>query len=119
MNLEEVRDFCLKLPYTSEDFPFDDEVLVFKVGSKLFALTGISSVPFRVNLKCNPDYAIELREFYEEVEAGYHMNKKHWNTVNFQGKLPKELLLKLIKDSYDLVFNGLTKKEKDFLKNSN
>ena len=96
------------MPYVEEKFPFDEYTLVFYVGSKLFALTDLQT-PNSVNLKCDPEQAIELRERYMGIVPGYHMNKKHWNTVNFEGNLPEELLTELINHSYDLVVKSLSK----------
>ena len=83
INLEEIRMYCLQKKGVTEDFPFDEETLVFKVMGKLFLLTNINDVEISVNLKCNPELAIELREQYESVQLGYHMNKKMWNTVKY------------------------------------
>lgn len=112
MNIEEFRDFCLNLPHVSESFPFDELTLVFKVGGKMFALTGLEYAELSVNLKCDPVKAIELRETYEAVQPGYHMNKKHWNTVKPNDGMPIELFKELILHSYELVKNSLTKKVK-------
>ncbi len=112
MNIEEFRDFCIRKPYVTEEFPFGPETLVFKVAGKMFALTGLDSLVFTVNLKCDPDYAEELRENYAEVQPGYHMSKKHWNTVNFEGTLSDEFLIELIEISYKLVVESLTKKQR-------
>ncbi len=117
MNIEEFREFCIRLPGVTESFPFDKNTLVFKVMNKIFALTGLDSVVFTVNLKCEESYALELREKHEEVQPGYHMNKKHWNTVNFEGNLPDKFLEELIKHSYEEVVKGLTKKQKAELQN--
>lgn len=117
MNIEEFRMFCLKLQGTTEDFPFDENTLVFKVMGKMFALTGLNNESFTVNLKCDPAYAEELREKYSSIVPGWHMNKKHWNTVNFeQGELKDALLTELIVHSYDLVVSKLTNKLKEELK---
>src|SRR5690606_31003656 len=103
MNVEDFRIYCISKLGVTEEFPFGPETLVFKVGGKIFALTGLDGSVFQVNLKCDPEYAEELRENYEEVKPGYHMNKKHWNTVNFEGSLPEKLLRSLIDHSYELV----------------
>lgn len=110
MNIEELRDYCLSKPKVTEEFPFDQVTLVFKVGGKMFALTSLEKFPPSVNLKCDPDYALELREEYEAVKPGFHMNKKHWNTVLYQENLPVILVKKMIDHSYDLVVKSLTKK---------
>lgn len=110
MHIESFREFCLSMPHATEDFPFGPDTLVFKVGGKMFALTGLDSEEFKVNLKCEPEKAIELRDQYKEIIPGYHMNKKHWNTVSFQGSLGDDFLKELILHSYDLVYKSLTKK---------
>jgi predicted DNA-binding protein (MmcQ/YjbR family) len=110
LNVEDFRHYCLTKPGTSEDLPFDDVTLTFKVGSKIFAITGLDNEVFEVNLKCDPDLAIQLREKYEGVRPGFHMNKKHWNTVNFESAISDTDLLKMVDHSYDLVFQGLPKK---------
>lgn len=117
MNIEAFREYCLSKKGVTEEFPFDESTLVFKVMGKMFALTGLDRMPFSVNLKCDPDRAIELREYHSEITPGYHMSKKHWNTVNFSGSLPTNIILELINHSYDLVVSGLTKKVKQELEN--
>lgn len=109
MDLIELRDYCLNLPYTEETTPFDETTLVFKVCGKMFALADMEAYD-RILLKCDPDRAIELREQYPEVTAGYHMNKRHWNGINPHGDLPEELIKAWILDSYRLVISGLPKK---------
>lgn len=115
MNIEEFRHYCLAKKAVTEEFPFDTVTLVFKVAGKMFALTGLDAETFSVNLKCDPEYALELRERYPEVQEGYHMNKKHWNTILFEGSLDDALLMSLIDHSYDLVVKGLPKKIRDEL----
>jgi predicted DNA-binding protein (MmcQ/YjbR family) len=115
MTLETFCSFCLSLPHVSEEFPFDRNTLVFKVGGKIFALLDVENFE-AVNLKCDPEKAIELREVYNAISGGYHMNKKHWNTVKLLDDVDDKLLLELTQNSYQLVFNGLTKKIKDELK---
>lgn len=115
MNIEEFRIYCLSKPMVMEDFPFDQTTLVFKVCGKIFALTGLDNIEFKVNLKCDPDRSIELREEYESIRAGFHMNKKHWNTVIVDGSFPEDLFRELIDHSYDLVIRGLPKKLRDTL----
>lgn len=114
MNIEQLRNYCIQKKGVTEAFPFDDNVLVFKVLGKVFLLTGMDSWEqgeSAINLKCNPDYALELREQYESIEPGYHMNKKHWNTVRvFKGELPTKLVLELIDHSYDMVVKSMPKK---------
>ena len=109
MDIEQFTIYCLQKEDVVESFPFDDVTLCFKVRGKIFALTGLDSEGFQVNLKCDPDYALELREQYEEVLPGYHMNKKHWNTVSFSGSLSDGLLRQLIDHSYELVAKGAKK----------
>jgi len=101
----------------TEEFPFDEVTLVFKVMEKIFAITGLDDVDFRVNLKCDPEYGLELREEYEEVLPGWHMNKKHWNTVIFEGGLEEVFLYQLIDHSYDLIVKGLKKADREVLAN--
>lgn len=119
MNLEEFRDYCLAKKGVTESFPFGEDTLVFKVMGKMFALTSLSkwdANEHSVNLKCDPEKAVELREEYpEQIYPGYHMNKKHWNTVELEKGIPNNLILELIDHSYDLVVDGLTKKEKEML----
>lgn len=109
MNIEDYRAYCLSLKGCEEGLPFGDETLVFKVGGKIFALTGISLFG-SVNLKCDPEKAVELREQYPAVIPGYHMNKKHWNTVLMDGSISDRLLKEWTKHSYELVVSSLTKK---------
>ncbi|MFK7948937.1 MAG: MmcQ/YjbR family DNA-binding protein [Saprospiraceae bacterium] len=117
MNIEEFRNYCLSKKGVTEDFPFDEVTLVFKVMNKMFALTSLKDIELSVNLKCNPDWSIELREAHTEVQPGYHMNKKHWNTVAFEESLSDDFLEKLIDHSYDLVVAKLKKADREFLKN--
>jgi len=112
MNIEEFREYCLSKTHVTESFPFDEHTLVFKVANKMFALSGLEHKPSRVNLKCDPEKSIELREEYDEIVEGYHMNKKHWNTVVIEGNLSNEFIKELIDHSYDLIVKGLTKKVK-------
>ncbi len=109
MNIEEIRDYCLQKPGVTEGLPFGEDTLVFKVGEKLFLLMSISSGD-RFNVKCDPELAVELREQYTEVQPGYHMNKKHWNTVYTNGALTQKQLCDMIDHSYNLVLNSLPKK---------
>lgn len=106
MHIERLRDICLSKKNVTETFPFDNDTLVFKVANKAFALTSISK-PGSVNLKCNPERAIELRQQYEAVQPGYHMNKKHWNTVYFNLDLSDKEIIDLIQHSYLCVVQGL------------
>lgn len=116
MNIEEYRDYCLAKKGTTEEFPFDEQVLVFKVGGKIYALTNVDNF-VSINLKCDPEMAIALREKYPAVQPGYHMNKKHWNTVLLNEGLDDRAVLGLIDFSYDLVVKGLTKKEREKIVN--
>ena len=109
MNIESFREYCLKKPGTTEETPFGPEDIVFKVGGKMFAIAALMEVPARVNLKCDPDLALELRDRYEQVTPGYHMNKKHWNTVELSGGIPESEMRKMIDHSYDLVVQSLPK----------
>lgn len=109
MDLAEFRDYCLIKPGASEETPFGPDVLVFKVGGKMFALAALDAVPTTVNLKCHPDLALDLRDRYEQVKPGYHMNKKHWNTVEIEGGIPAVELRKMIDHSYQLVVESLPK----------
>lgn len=110
MNIEEYRTYCLSKPCVTEHFPFDETTLVFKVCNKIFTISGLERRPPAINLKCDPERAIELRELYDgKILPGYHMNKKHWNTVEIDN-LPPELILELIDHSYDLIVKSLPKK---------
>jgi predicted DNA-binding protein (MmcQ/YjbR family) len=114
MNIEEFRDYCLSKKGVTESFPFDNVTLVFKVMGKIFALADVDNFE-GVNLKCNPEKSIELREQFDGITAGYHMNKKHWNTVKTDGSIPEGLLYSLISHSYELVASSLPKKLKEEL----
>jgi predicted DNA-binding protein (MmcQ/YjbR family) len=113
MNLETYYDYCLSKKGVTEHFPFDEETLVFKVGGKMFALSSLieweKGNP-SVNLKCNPEYAEELRAEYDDIKPGWHMSKIHWNTIKINREVPDSLIKELIDHSYDLVFKSLTKK---------
>ena len=109
MNIEELRDYCLQKPGVTEGLPFGEDTLVFKIGEKLFLLTSIfKGASF--NVKCDPELAVELREQYPEVQPGFHMNKKHWNTVQMDGGLTLLQLRQMIDHSYDLILKSLPKK---------
>lgn len=113
MTPQRLRAFCLSFNATVEDFPFNPDLSVFKVLGKLFALTNLGARPLTVNLKCDPDDAVRLREEYPGlIISGYHMNKRHWNTVTVDGDLPDRLVRELIEDSYDLVVAGLPKADR-------
>ena len=109
MDLAEFREYCLAKPGATEGTPFGPDVLVFKVGGKMFALAALDEVPTAVNLKCDPELALDLRDQYQQVRPGYHMNKKHWNTVEIDGGIPDFELRKMIDHSYDLVTKRLPK----------
>src|SRR5919199_4235992 len=103
MSPDELRDRCLSFPGAEETFPFGSETSVFKVGGKMFALTQLGADSLRVSLKCEPALAAALRQAYEVVIPGYHLNKRHWNTVILDGTLSDEVIGDMIEDSYDLV----------------
>lgn len=118
MNIEEFREYCIQKPGVTEEFPFDEETLVFKVMGKMFALTNLVG-EWNLALKCDPEWAIELREQFPAIRPGYHMNKVHWNTVAMDGSLSQKLILELIDHSYQLVvakLPGKLKNELDQLK---
>lgn len=119
MTLKDLRAVCLAKPGAHEDFPFGPDTLVFKVRGKLFALCparrGVDDEPLSINLKCEPELAELLREKYDVVTPGYHMNKRHWNTVILDGSVPKREVLELIDLSYSLVVKGLRKSERERL----
>ena len=116
MNIEQIREFCLKKKGVTEEFPFDEETLVFKVMGKIFLLASLYSFPLQINLKCDPEKAVELREEYESVQPGYHMNKIHWNTIIVDGSVSVNKIFEWIDDSYNLVVAGLKKSERKTLK---
>ncbi len=104
MDIEQLREYALQKPFTEEGFPFGEDTLVFKVNRKIFLLTGLNSNPLQFNVKCNPDKAVELREEYPDaVLPGYHMNKKHWNTIIINGTLSSAQIKVMVDDSYNLV----------------
>ncbi|MDA9873529.1 MmcQ/YjbR family DNA-binding protein [Saprospiraceae bacterium] len=111
MNIECIREYCLSKKGTSETFPFDESTLVFKVLDKMFALTGLDRIPTQINLKCDPEYTLELRDQHSDITGGYHMNKKHWNTVMVEGDLKDQMILSLIDHSYDIVVSSFTMKK--------
>ena len=115
MDIEAVRDHCLAKEGVTEGFPFGEDVLVFKVGSRIFALVNLERIPLTMNLKCDPERAIELRERYSAVEPGWHMNKRHWNTLHLDGTLPSTEVRDLIDHSYELVVQKLTRRERERL----
>ena len=115
MDIESLRLYCLSLKAATEDMPFGEDTLVFRVMNKIFALSGLDTEGCRVNLKCDPDYAVELREQYPDIMPGYHMNKKHWNTVNCENELEDKLIKSLISHSYDLIVKSLPKAQREIL----
>ncbi|MEO0896024.1 MAG: MmcQ/YjbR family DNA-binding protein [Bacteroidota bacterium] len=116
MNIEDLRSYCLSKAGTTESFPFDEETLVFKVMGKMYALVPLEKRT-TIALKCDPDYALELREHHPGmIEGAFHMNKKHWNQVELAGNLSSELVLSLVDHSYELVASKLKKAEKEELK---
>lgn len=116
MNIETLRAYCLSKPAVEETLPFGPDTLVFKVAGKVFLLTGLDSDPLSFNVKCDPDLAVELRERYDAVQPGYHMNKKHWNTVTVDGSVSGKLLREWIDHSYELVVNSLPAKIRSTIK---
>ena len=113
MNIEQWREYLLSFPASVEEMPFGPEVLVYKVAGKLFALLSWQDEPMSINLKCEPNLALQLRDTYPQVTAGYHMNKKHWNTVIADGSLSYALLKEMIDHSYHLVTQSLPKKDRE------
>ncbi len=116
MHIEDFRSYCLQKMEVYETFPFDEHVLVFKVVKKMFAATNLNSERFEINLKCDPQYAQELREEYLDIQPGYHMNKKHWNTINCEGVLEDNFIYQLIDHSYERVVAGLKKEDRERLR---
>ena len=117
LSLETFQKYCLSKKGVTACFPFDDETLVFKVGSKMFALTNINNPVLEVNLKCEPFMSQDLRRDFDAIKPGYHMNKKHWNTIVLDDSIPDDKILFLIDLSYDLVYKRLKKSEKQELQN--
>lgn len=120
MQVDQLREYCIRKKGVTEEFPFDEVTLVFKVMGKMFALVGLNKWEqgeTKMNLKCDPVRAEELRGEYESINPGYHMNKKHWNTITFNHDVSDKLAFELIDHSYELVIKGLTKKLKEELKN--
>ena len=118
MNIDTYRDYCLAKRGVTEGLPFGPDNLVLKVMGKMFSIASLDEVPLRVNLKCDPDRALQLREEYENhILPGYHMNKKHWNTLILDNHLHPELVFELIDHSYELVVSNLSRKQKEELEN--
>lgn len=112
MDVEKFREYCLAKKGATEGTPFGETVLVFKVAGKMFGLMSLNEIPATANLKCDPDLALELRDRYEQVRPGYHMNKKHWNTIGIEGGIPAAELRAMIDHSYDLVVKSLPRKSR-------
>ncbi|MBT2619309.1 MULTISPECIES: MmcQ/YjbR family DNA-binding protein [Chryseobacterium] len=117
MDANEILDYCLAKKGVTETFPFDNETLVMKVGTKMFLLMGLERQPLGINVKTDPEWSAELREQYPQITGAYHMNKTHWNSVSVDG-LKRDLIFKLIDQSYELVFNSLTKKAREEITNT-
>ena len=115
MNIEKFREYCLAKKEVTESFPFDDTTLVLKVLDKMFALGNLDG-DLSINLKCNPEKALELREQYQSVKPGYHMSKKHWNTIEVDGTIDSETIQEWIDESYNLVVSKMTKKQRESLR---
>ncbi len=116
MGIDELREYCISKIGVTEEFPFNEDTLVFKVGGKMFCLLNLVP-PHSINLKCDPEKVISLIEEFEEISPGYHMNKKHWISVSLSGTLTNKFILGLVNDSYNLVFAKLSEKLKKKLKN--
>ncbi|MBB6370149.1 MmcQ/YjbR family DNA-binding protein [Chryseobacterium shigense] len=117
MDANEILDYCLAKKGVTETFPFDNETLVMKVGTKMFLLLPLEKQPLNINVKTDPEWSAELREQHPQITGAFHMNKTHWNSVMVDG-LKRDLIFKLIDQSYELVFNSLTKKAKEEIINS-
>jgi predicted DNA-binding protein (MmcQ/YjbR family) len=115
MEATELRRWCLRQPGAIEDFPFGPEHSVFKVAGKMFALSALDRVPLQVSVKCEPELAAELRHTYPAIRPGYHLNKRHWNTITIDGSLPDQFVRDLIEDSYDLIVGALPKRLREQL----
>jgi len=114
MNLEQIRNYCLSKKGATESLPFDEDTPVYKVMNKIFLLANLNS-PYSINIKCDPEKAVELREKYDDVVPGYHMNKAHWNTVYIETTISDKLYCKWIDHSYDLIIKGLKRKDREEL----
>jgi predicted DNA-binding protein (MmcQ/YjbR family) len=117
MDANEILNYCLAKKGVTETFPFDNETLVMKIGTKMFLLMSLEKQPLSINVKTDPEWSAELREQHPQITGAYHMNKVHWNSVSVDG-LKRDLIFKLIDHSYELVFNSLTKKAKEEIVNS-
>lgn len=112
MNIESLREYCLSLPQVTEDFPFDETTLAFRIGGKIFAMVNLEDTRWFV-LKCEPDYALDLRDRYSEITSAWHMNKKHWNQINLFGSLSDSLVRSLVRHSYNEVVKKMPKRVKE------
>jgi predicted DNA-binding protein (MmcQ/YjbR family) len=112
MNIETLREYCLSKKAVTEDFPFGETTLVFRVESKIFLLVALDAAPLQFNAKCDPEKAIELREAHNAIKPGYHMNKKHWNTIVIDGSVTTNLIKEMIDESYNLVVKSLPKNKR-------
>jgi predicted DNA-binding protein (MmcQ/YjbR family) len=110
MDASELRSWCVGQAGAIEDFPFGPETSVFKVAGKMFALSALDRTPLQVSVKCEPDLAVALRDSYPAIRPGYHLNKRHWNTITLDGSLPDQLVRDLIEDSYDLIVSALPRR---------
>jgi predicted DNA-binding protein (MmcQ/YjbR family) len=115
MDARDLRGWCLRQPGAIEDFPFGPEHSVFKVAGKMFALSTLRSRPLQVSVKCDPDLAAQLRISYPAIAPGYHLNKRHWNTITLDGSLEDDFVFEMLEDSYDLVVEGLPRKARQLL----
>jgi len=118
MEFESLREYLLNKRGSDEEFPFGPSVMVYKVMGKMFTIISLDESPLRINLKCDPELALHLRAAYNAVQPGYHMNKKHWNTIILDGSIPDDEIFVLINDSYELVIKGLKKADKLKLESS-
>jgi predicted DNA-binding protein (MmcQ/YjbR family) len=115
MDASELRRWCLRHAGAIEDFPFGPEHSVFKVAGKMFALSALERAPLEVSVKCEPDLAVQLRNTYPAIRPGYHLNKRHWNTITLDGSLADQFVRELIEDSYDLIVSALPKRTREGL----
>jgi predicted DNA-binding protein (MmcQ/YjbR family) len=115
MDASDLRMWCLQQPGATEDFPFGPATSVFRVAGKMFALSALDRTPLEVSVKCEPELAVGLRESYPAIRPGYHLNKRHWNTITLDGGLPDQLVRDLIEDSYDLVVSALPRRTREQL----
>jgi predicted DNA-binding protein (MmcQ/YjbR family) len=107
-----LREYCLSMPAAVEEFPFSEGVSVFKVGGRMFALSALAGDPLEVSVKCEPELAVGLRDAHAAIRPGYHLNKRHWNTVTLDGSLDDAMVRDMVEDSYDLVVDGLPVKRR-------